>query len=99
MMNNTNLQGFTQELQAMRAQLIAMEAVLQEAKEQEENDPLRTFDVVLRVTTRASSWGGGVIDSDYMFAHFFDYVDEIAPVTHFTDPGDSIKVQGVTEVT
>jgi hypothetical protein len=98
-MNNTDLQGFTQELQALRDKLSAMEAILQEAKEQEEDDPLRTFDVVLRVTTHASNWGGKVIDSDYMLGHFFDYVDEIAHVTHLTDLGDSIEVQGVTEVT
>jgi hypothetical protein len=98
-MNNTDLQGFTQELQAMRAQLIAMEAVLQEAKEQEENDPLRTFDVVLRVTTRASNWGEEAIDCDKMRYHFSDFIEKIEGTVCLTDPGDSIKVQGVTEVT
>jgi hypothetical protein len=97
-MNNiliTDLQGFTQELQALRDKIAAMETTLQSAKDE---DPLRTFDVVLRVTTHASTWGAWV-DCDKVRYHFSDFNEEIKEAVLLTDPGDSVKVQEVTEVT
>ena len=67
--------------------------------ERELNDPLRTFEVVLRVTTRASTWGDGGVDKGKMFFHFEDYLSEICETANLVDDGDSIIVHKVTEVT
>lgn len=62
-------------------------------------DPVRTFDVVLRVTTRASTWGDDYVGARELENHFNQFIREIQSLTRLNDPGDSIIVQGVEEVT
>ena len=62
-------------------------------------DPVRTFVVTLKVRTKASTWGDERVDACELEDHFRNYISEIEAVTHLDDPGDSIIVQGVKEVT
>lgn len=91
--------NYALEIEKLKTQLRNLETKLREEQEREFNDPIRTFEVVLRVTTRASTWGLNGVDKDQVSYHFQDYTDEIQEVVNFTDEGDSIKVHGVTEVT
>ena len=83
------------EIDELKARIFALETQLKE----DLLDPVCTFEVVLRVTTRASTWGQEGVDCDKMRYHLSYFNKEIKEVLFLTDPGDSIKVQGVTEVT
>lgn len=62
-------------------------------------DPIRTFMVTLKVTTKSSTWGDDHVDACELEDHFRNYINEIQSLTRLDDPGDSIIVQGVKEVT
>ena len=62
-------------------------------------DPIRTLDVVLRVTTRASTWPDNYVDARELENHLNQFIGEIKSLTRLDDPGDSVIVQGVEEVT
>lgn len=90
--------NYALEIEQLRTRLKNLEARLKEEQEREFDDPIRTFEVVLRVTTRASTWGLNGVDKDEVYHHFEDFLCEIAETINLTDEGDSIKVQGVNEV-
>lgn len=91
--------NYALELVELKNKIAALEARLKEEQENDEQfaNPLYTFEVVLRVATRASTWGDG-IDAGLLRDHFNDYIGDIADAVHLTDKGDSIKVQKITEV-
>lgn len=91
--------NYALEIGTLKKRIVALEAKLKKEQNQEFNDPIRTFEVVLRVATRASTWGAGVLDKNTIYHHFDDFTAEIAETTNLVDEGDSIKVQRVTEVT
>lgn len=82
------------ELVELKNKIAVLEARL---KEEQLESPLCTYEVVLRVTTRASTWGDG-LDASHLQDQFNDYIGDIADAVHLTDKGDSIKVQKITEV-
>lgn len=90
--------NYALEIEQLKARLKVL-VRLRDEQEREFSDPLRAFEVVLRVTTRGSTWGVSGVDKDQVSYHFQDFADEIREVVNFTDPGDSIKVHKVTEVT
>jgi hypothetical protein len=93
--------NYALEIGSLKERIVALEAQLKEEQDQEfaaTADPIRTFEVVLRVTTRASTWGAGVLGKNTIYHHFDDFTAEIAETTNLVDEGDSIKVQRVTEV-
>lgn len=91
--------NYALELVELKNKIAALEARLKEEQENDEQfaNPLYTFEVVLRVATRASTWGDG-LDASHLQDHFNDYIGAIAVAAHLTDKGDSIKVQKITEV-
>jgi hypothetical protein len=91
--------NYALEIEKLKTRLKDLETKLREEQEREFNDPLRTFEVVLRVETRASTWGAGVLDKNTIYHHFDDFTPEIAETINLIDEGDSIKVQRVIEVT
>lgn len=91
--------NYALEIEQLKTRLKNLETKLREEQEREFSDPLRTFDVVLRVTTYASNWPQDFVDSEMVSRHFSDQTNELLSVLSFTDEGDSIKVHGVTEVT
>lgn len=91
--------NYALEIEQLKTRLKDLEAKLREEQEREFSDPVRTFDVVLRVETRGSTWGINGVDKDIVYRHFFDFIDDVEEIVNFTDKDDSIKVQGVTEVT
>lgn len=90
--------NYALEIEQLKARLKNLEALLREEQEREFNDPVRAFEVVLRVTTRGSTWGMQGVNADVVRDHFCDFVDDIKEVSNLTDKGDSIKVHKVTEV-
>ena len=62
-------------------------------------DPVRTFVVTLKVTTKASTWGDDYVDARELEDHLNQFIGEIKSLTRLDDPGDSVIVQGVEEVT
>lgn len=96
-MSNIDIAKVREELDRLKVQVHALEDLL----DAEESDPVKTFDVTLRMTTRSSTWGvpGFMgLSKDEVFQHFSDFLGEIAEVTNLVDEDDSIKVMGVTEV-
>jgi hypothetical protein len=94
--------NYALEIGALKERIVALEAQLKDEQEREfaaTADPIRTFEVVLRVTTRASTWGLNGVGKDEMYHHFDENLSEICETTNLVDEGDSIKVQRVTEVT
>lgn len=101
-MSNSTYQerfNYALEIEGLKTRLKNLETKLREEQEREFNDPVRTFEVVLRVTTRASTWGIQGVNAGIVSDHFYDYLQEISEVANLTDEGDSIKVLKVTEVT
>lgn len=101
-MSNSTYQerfNYALEIEQLKTRLKDLENQLREEQEREFSDPVLSFEVVLRVTTRASTWGVHGVDVDQVSYHFQDFVDDIQEVTNLTDEGDSIKVLKVTEVT
>lgn len=90
--------NYALEIEQLKTRLKNLESQLREEQEREFDDPIRTFEVVLRVTTRASTWGAQGVNAGIVSDHFDDYLHEISEVANLTDEGDSIKVQGVNEV-
>lgn len=90
--------NYAVEIERLKLRLENIETQLKEDQEREFNDPVRAFEVVLRVTTRASTWGVQGVNADVVRDHFDDFVDDIKEVSNLTDKGDSIKVHKVTEV-
>lgn len=86
--------NYALELVELKNKIAVLEARL---KEEQLESPLCTYEVVLQVTTRASTWGDG-LDASHLQDHFNDYIGDIADAVHLTDKGDSIKVQKITEV-
>lgn len=82
------------ELVELKNKIAVLEARL---KEEQLESPLCTYEVVLQVTTCASTWGDG-LDASHLQDHFNDCIDDIADAVHLTGKGDSIKVQKITEV-
>jgi hypothetical protein len=94
--------NYALELEQLRTRINDIEAKLRQEQEREFAaiaDPIRTFEVVLRVETRASTWGTGELDKDEIYQHFDDFMSRICEITNLIDEDDSIKVQRVTEVT
>lgn len=91
-----NLQDITENLKDLRKQCDFLEEQLKDYKKAEASDPIRTFDVVLRVTTRASTWWGGWVNKGMVFDQFLG--KDFQEIVGLNDPGDSIKVDKVTEV-
>jgi hypothetical protein len=91
--------NFAMELQNLRKSVDKLEAQLKKQSDCDLNDPIRTFQVVLNVETRSSSWGEGYVDSAEMTEHFRAFIPELRNVLHLDEEYESIKVQQVTEVT
>lgn len=91
--------NYALEIQQLRTQINDLEAKLRKEQERDFSDPSRTFEVVLRVTTRASNWGSSGLNKDVVHAHFNEWLSEIAEVVNLVDEGDSVKVEKVNEVT
>lgn len=90
--------NYALEIEKLKTQLKNLETKLREEQEREFNDPVRTFEVILQVKTRGSTWGINGIDEDVVYNHFLDFIDDIKEVTNLVDEDDSIKVQRATEV-
>ena len=100
-MNNSTYQerfNYALEIERLKNRLKDLEAKLREEQEREFDDPIRTFEVVLRVASRASTWGHQGMNEGVVRDHFEDYSQDICEVTNLTDVGDSINVQRVNEV-
>ena len=95
MSNSSNVTQLTLEIDALKARLSTLETKLRE----ELSYPIHAFDVVLRVTTRASTWGENYVDALELENHLNEWIGEIQSLVRLNDPGDSIKVEKVTEVT
>lgn len=70
-----------------------------ETLEADECNNLKTFDVTLRITTRPSSWENNVVNETEVLEHFQYSISDIQEALRLFDPGDSIKVFEVKEVT
>jgi hypothetical protein len=86
------------ELQSLRQRIDELETQFKKAAESAAESP-RVFEVVLRVETRASSWGDNHVDACEVEDLFYSYKREMKSALNLTDEGDEIKVVKVTEVT
>ena len=84
-------------LASLRAKSAALDAEIK-ALEDEIKDPVLTFDVTLRVTSRASTWDDEVLNAEEMQTHFEGNMREIKSVLWLGDKGDSIKVVKCAQV-
>ena len=89
------------ELENLRKQIENLQKHFEslETLEVDESNNLKTFDVTLRITTRPSSWADDVVNESEVFEHFRCSINDIRKATLLSDPGDSVKVFEVTEVT
>ena len=87
------------ELFYLRGRLTELEKQIEAEKSDGVDDPIRTFLVTLKVTTKASTWGDERVDACELEDHFNQFIREISSASRLDDPGDSIIVQGVKEVT
>ena len=89
------------ELENLRKQIENLQKHFEglETLEADECNNLKTFDVTLRITTRPSSWADDVVNEEEVFEHFQHSINDIREATRLFDPGDSIKVFEVKEVT
>jgi hypothetical protein len=92
--NSTTIGNISLEIDELKARIFALETQLKE----DLLDPIRTFEVVLRVTTRASTWGDREVDYCEVYDHFHQYTNDMKNAIFLNDEGDSIKVEKVTEV-
>jgi hypothetical protein len=89
---------FITELENLRKQIENLQGRIADL-EVDESDNLKTFDVTLRITTRPLSWADNVVNEAEVFEHFRCNINDIREATRLSDPGDSIKVFEVKEVT
>ena len=87
------------ELYYLRTRLTELEKLIGEEKSAAATfNVLRTFNVVLKVTTLPSSWQNNHVDSADLAALFTNSRGAICEAAHLLDDGDSIQVESVTEV-
>lgn len=89
---NTIIEQFRSKLEELKDLIDDAEDTLDEV-----DDPVLAFEVVLKVTTKASTWGDNHIDAEELKRHFNEYLSEIEETIRFGDPGDSIKVVSIKE--
>ena len=99
MSNSSDFPHYALEIDELKARLLRLETKLKEEQDKNLSDPIRTFLVTLKVTTKASTWGYERVDACELEDHFNEFICEISSASYLDDPGDSIIVQGVKEVT
>jgi hypothetical protein len=82
------------EIEELKDRLEALEDEVQGVKDQP-----RVFDVLLRVTTRPSTWGDDHVDKYELYNHFSSYTRDLKAAIHLDDEGDEIIVLSAKEVT
>lgn len=87
-----NTEPFAQQLAELKAKIKDLESQI----ELDRQETFLTFDVVLRVKTKVSSWSD-FIDSDIMREHFNNTIDDLASTLCF-DTEESVTVQKITQV-
>ena len=85
------------ELYYLRSRLAELEKQIA-AEKGTKPDTLRTFNVVLKVTTLSSSWQDNHLNSGEIEDLFKSNLEDIRGAVHLYDEGDSLEVESVTEV-
>lgn len=88
-----NTEPIAQQLAELKAKIKDLESQI----ELDCQETFLTFDVVLRVKTKASSWSKDFIDSEIMREHFNNTIDDLAGTLCF-DTEESVTVQKITQV-
>jgi hypothetical protein len=89
---------YASELSYLRTRLAQIEKQI-DAETNSAINTLKSFNVVLKVTTLPSSWGNNRVDSNEIKAMFVHNWKPLKKALHLTDDGDSIQVESVTEIT
>lgn len=88
-----NTESIAQQLAELKAKIKDLESQI----ELDCQENFLTFDVVLRVKTKASTWCNDFVDSEIMREHFNNTIDNFADTLCF-DIEDSVTLQKITPV-